>query len=44
MESVYSPDYYYFCREKQKTPKINRVYETFGAKSASNEAKQKNEV
>lgn len=41
MESVYSPDYYYFCREKQKTPKINRVYETFGAKSASNEAKQK---
>ena len=40
MESVYSPDYYYFCREKQKIPKINRVYETFGAKSASNEAKQ----
>lgn len=41
MESVYSPDYYYFCGEKQKIPKINRVYETFGAKSASNEAKQK---
>lgn len=42
MESVYSPDYYHFCREKQKKiPKINRVYETFGAKSASNEAKQK---
>lgn len=28
-------------RETKKIPKINRVYETFGAKSASNEAKQK---
>lgn len=30
-----------FAERNKKTPKINRVYETFGAKSASNEAKQK---
>lgn len=30
-----------FAERNKKIPKINRVYETFGAKSASNEAKQK---